>query len=145
MKSDERESVTPLNAEIIDRGRGPEIKGTRITVYDILDYVLECWPRDQIAVWFRLSSAQVDAALQYIWGHKIEILTEYVKILERCARGNPPEVQAKIDANHRRFQELKRQIDEVKARQNAEIQELIQEHLKDRAEETAHAGAHGGQ
>jgi len=27
-------------ADIIDRGRGPEIAGTRITVYDILDYYL---------------------------------------------------------------------------------------------------------
>ena len=24
--------------EIHDRGRGPEIKGTRITVYDVMDY-----------------------------------------------------------------------------------------------------------
>jgi uncharacterized protein (DUF433 family) len=27
-----------MNATIIDRGRGPEIAGTRITVYDIWDY-----------------------------------------------------------------------------------------------------------
>jgi uncharacterized protein (DUF433 family) len=27
-----------LEAKIINRGRGPEIAGTRITVYDILDY-----------------------------------------------------------------------------------------------------------
>jgi uncharacterized protein (DUF433 family) len=27
-----------LDAKIIDRGRGPEIAGTRITVYDVLDF-----------------------------------------------------------------------------------------------------------
>ena len=27
-----------LEAKIIDRGRGPELAGTRITVYDVLDY-----------------------------------------------------------------------------------------------------------
>lgn len=27
-----------LEAKIIDRGRGPEVAGTRITVYDVLDY-----------------------------------------------------------------------------------------------------------
>jgi hypothetical protein len=26
-----------LEAKIIDRGRGPEVAGTRITVYDVLD------------------------------------------------------------------------------------------------------------
>ena len=28
-----------MSARIIDRGRGPEIEGTRITVYRIMDYV----------------------------------------------------------------------------------------------------------
>ena len=27
-----------LEAKIVDRGRGPEFAGTRITVYDVLDY-----------------------------------------------------------------------------------------------------------
>ena len=38
-----------LEAKIIDRGRGPEIAGTRITVYDILDYYDSGWHRDLIA------------------------------------------------------------------------------------------------
>lgn len=37
-------------ARIIDRGRGPEIEGARITVYDIWDYAKENWHRDLIAV-----------------------------------------------------------------------------------------------
>ena len=32
-----------MSAQIIDRGRGPEIAGTRITVYDVLDYFQEGW------------------------------------------------------------------------------------------------------
>ena len=28
-----------LEAKIIDRGRGPEVAGTRITVYDVLEYL----------------------------------------------------------------------------------------------------------
>jgi len=28
-----------MSAKIIDRGRGPEIEGTRITVYDVMDYL----------------------------------------------------------------------------------------------------------
>ena len=90
-------------ARIINRGRGPEIEGTRITVYDIWDYAKENWHWDRIAIWFRLSSMQVAAALEYIEQHKEEVLAEYEKILERERRGNPPEVQAKLDKIREEF------------------------------------------
>ena len=38
-----------MDGIIIDRGRGPEIRGTRITVYDVLDYWKDGWRYDQIA------------------------------------------------------------------------------------------------
>jgi len=40
MKSDKQVNYEEF---IHDRGRGPEIKGTRITVYAILDYLLLAW------------------------------------------------------------------------------------------------------
>jgi uncharacterized protein (DUF433 family) len=92
--------------EIINRGRGPEIEGTRITVYDILDYTEDGWHHTAIAAWLRLSSAQVLAAIKYIEEHKDEVMANYQKILERCARGNPPELQAKLDATHAKYQAL---------------------------------------
>jgi uncharacterized protein (DUF433 family) len=39
---------------IINRGRGPEIAGTRITVYDILDYTTMGWHHTAIAGWLRI-------------------------------------------------------------------------------------------
>jgi uncharacterized protein (DUF433 family) len=45
-----------MSAKIINRGRGPEIEGTRITVYDVFDYARQGWHRDRIAALFRLSS-----------------------------------------------------------------------------------------
>ena len=42
-----------MGAKIIDRGRGPEIEGTRITVYDVMDYLKEGRGYDQIAGLFR--------------------------------------------------------------------------------------------
>jgi uncharacterized protein (DUF433 family) len=92
--------------QIIDRGRGPEIAGTRITVYDIMDYYTQNWHHTAIAGWLRLSSAQVLAAIQYIEEHKEEVTANYQKILERCARGNPPEIQAKLDAIHAKYRVL---------------------------------------
>jgi uncharacterized protein (DUF433 family) len=92
-----------LEAKIINRGRGPEIAGTRITVYDVLDYHKEGWHRDRIASSFRISSRQVDAAIRYIEEHRDEVMGAYERILARHARGNPPELQAKLDAGHERF------------------------------------------
>ena len=92
-----------IEAKIIDRGRGPEIAGTRITVYDILDYHKQGWDRDVIADNFDLSSREVEAAIRYIEEHREEVMADYEKILARHARGNPPELQAQLDAGHQRF------------------------------------------
>jgi uncharacterized protein (DUF433 family) len=53
-------------ATIIDRGRGPEIEGTWFTVDDILEYSKEGWTARAIASQLRLSSAQVQGALDYV-------------------------------------------------------------------------------
>jgi uncharacterized protein (DUF433 family) len=87
-----------LEAKIINRGRGPEIAGTRITVYDVLDYHKHGWHRDLIAVTLSLSSRQVEAAIRYIEEHRDEVMAHYQEMLDRDARGNPPELQAKLDA-----------------------------------------------
>jgi uncharacterized protein (DUF433 family) len=70
---------------IIDRGRGPEIDGTRITVYDILDYSEQGWHHTAIAAALHLSSDEVLTALRYIEEHREEVMANYRAILERCA------------------------------------------------------------
>ncbi|MCI0741838.1 MAG: DUF433 domain-containing protein [Gemmataceae bacterium] len=93
-------------AQIINRGRGPEIAGTRITVYDILDYHDAGWHHTLIAATLLISSDQVLAALDYIEQHKDEVRANYQKILDRIARGNPPEIQAKLDAIDAKYRVL---------------------------------------
>jgi hypothetical protein len=56
-----------------------------------------------IAVTLSLSSGQVEAAIRYIEEHRDEVMADYREMLERDARGNPPELQAKLDAGHERF------------------------------------------
>jgi hypothetical protein len=51
-----------------------------------------------------LSSDQVSVTLEYIEQHREEVLAEYAKIREREARGNPPELQAQLDATHAKYQ-----------------------------------------
>jgi uncharacterized protein (DUF433 family) len=94
-----------MGAKIINRGRGPEIEGTRITVYDVLDYVRQGWHRDRIAALFRLSSRDIQAALDYIEQHQEEVTTHYQTILDRQRQYQyPPEVATKIAASRQRAQ-----------------------------------------
>jgi uncharacterized protein (DUF433 family) len=95
-----------MKAEIIDRGRGPEIAGTRITVYTIWEYARAGHHHTFIASLLGLSSAQVLLALDYIEQHKAEVLADYQKIMDRVAKGHPPEVQAKVDAIHAKYDKL---------------------------------------
>lgn len=102
-----------MQAAIIDRGRGPEIAGSRITVYDVLAETQAGATPEQLAQEWRLTVEQIHLALRYIEDHKEEVLEDYRKIKERHARGNPPEVQALAEATHARFlqrlEELRRQ------------------------------------
>src|SRR5262249_31183709 len=101
-----------LESTIINRGRGPEIAGTRITVFDVMDYLKHGWHRDRIAALFRLSSRDVQAAINYIEEHREQVETDYRRILERHRMyRHPPDVQAKVeqcrDAARRRLEEVR--------------------------------------
>jgi uncharacterized protein (DUF433 family) len=109
-----------LEAKIIKTGRGPEIAGTRITVYDVIEYYQTGWHRDMIAVTLGLSSRQVEAAIRYIEEHRDEVMASYERNMERIRRGNPPELQAKLDAAHERLQARLR---EIRERQQREAQD----------------------
>jgi uncharacterized protein (DUF433 family) len=98
-----------IEAEIIKVGRTPRIAGSRITIYDILDYHKTGWCRDEIAALFDLRSRQVEAAIRYIEAHRDEVMAEYNIILARHARGNPSELEAKLNAAHERLQAMLRE------------------------------------
>ena len=107
-----------MSAKIIDRGRGPEISGTRITVYDVLDYIQEGWRYDQIAGLFRLPPDDIQTAIQFIEDHKEEVMAAYREILERHKNVQyPPDVQAKLARNR---QKLLAKLAEIRARTETE-------------------------
>jgi len=112
-----RRAVTVIDAEIIKAGRTPRIAGSRITIYDVLDYHRNGWCRDEIAALFDLSSRQVEAAIRYIDAHQDEVMAEYELILARHARGNPPELEAKLNAAHERLQAMLRERRQRKGRE----------------------------
>jgi uncharacterized protein (DUF433 family) len=108
---------TMLEAKIVKTGRGPEIAGTRITVYDVIPYYTTGWHRDLIADNLELSSQQVEAAVRYIEENQDEVMASYQKNMERIRRGNPPELQAKLEAAHEKLQAKLRELHEAKERE----------------------------
>lgn len=91
-------------ARIINRGRGPEIEGTRITVYDVYEYRRAGRRRDGIAAILGLASRQVQVALDYIDEHRAEVDAEYEKIMTRIRKGNPPWVEERLRQNRPKFE-----------------------------------------
>lgn len=96
-----------MSTIIIDRGRGPELQGTRVTVFRVMDYVRGGDSPEQIAEELDLTSEQVRAALDYIAVHQSEVESAYDKILERVNQPNPPELEAGAAAN---WEELRHRI-----------------------------------
>ena len=82
-----------MKGPIHDRGRGPEIEGTRITVYNLLPHFLDAETTEaSICERYDLTPEQVAAARAYILRQPDVILDRYMLIEARIASGNPPEV-----------------------------------------------------
>ncbi len=84
---------------IHDRGRGPELVGTRITVYNLLPNFLDASATEAyICKLYDLSPEQVAAARAYVLNHPDTVLARHLEIEVRMAEGNPPEVIEQADA-----------------------------------------------
>lgn len=61
--------------------RGLVIRGTRLTLYSIIDYVHADWPTERIRDWLRLSDEQIAGAMAYINSHREQVEDEYQEVL----------------------------------------------------------------
>jgi uncharacterized protein (DUF433 family) len=86
-----------MEPTITENGR---INGSRITVHDVYYYLKRGRPHTEIALILGLFPDDVLAAIGYIQQHKAEVEEVYREVEERNARGNPPEIQAKLEASH---------------------------------------------
>lgn len=93
-----------METAIIDRGRGPEIAGTRITVYDVMDYYLAGDSLSFIAYALSIYPEQVAAAIKYIEQHKEQVAAEHQEMLKGDAVGNSPELEERLKAAHAKLQ-----------------------------------------
>jgi uncharacterized protein (DUF433 family) len=68
---------------IIYTERGLTIAGTRITLYDVMDYVKAQYPPPFIRSMLSLTDEQINVALAYIETHRTEVEAEYQTVLQQ--------------------------------------------------------------
>jgi uncharacterized protein (DUF433 family) len=72
------------HAGIIRTERGLTITGTRITLYDVMDYVTDQYPPKFIRGLFELTEEQINAALAYIEANYAQVEAEYQQVLKEA-------------------------------------------------------------
>jgi uncharacterized protein (DUF433 family) len=66
---------------IIRTERGLTISGTRITLYDVMDYVKSQYPAKFIQSLFELTDEQINTALSYIEINRDVVESEYAQVI----------------------------------------------------------------
>src|ERR1700675_916741 len=98
---------------IQDRGRGPEILGTRITVYNLLsDFLDPTATEASIARIYDLTPEQVAAARAYVLNNADTVLAEHLRIEARMSAGTPPEIVEQAQKTHAAFMRFKEWLDQ---------------------------------
>ncbi|MEG3924618.1 MULTISPECIES: DUF433 domain-containing protein [unclassified Microcoleus] len=77
-------SVFNNQPTIIRTERGLTISGTRITLYDVMDYLTAQYPPKFIRSLFDLTEAQMDVTLSYIEANRAAVEAEYQVVLRQA-------------------------------------------------------------
>ena len=83
-----KQKVDPMSeyingtSKIIRTERGLSINGTRLLLYDVMDFYMLGYPREAIRDRLLLTDSQIDSALTYIDAHQEEVTAEYQQILQ---------------------------------------------------------------
>ncbi len=91
-----------LQSTIVRTKRGLSIAGTRITLYDVMDYLVADWPPRLIRDWLNLTGAQIAGAMEYIENNRAQVEAEYRQVLQRAEDIR----QYWEDRNRERFAEI---------------------------------------
>ena len=74
-----------LQKTVVRTPGGLFVAGTRITLYDVMDYLVADWPPHLIRHWLNLTERQMADVLQYIDRHRAEFEAEYQQVLQQAA------------------------------------------------------------
>ena len=69
---------------VVRTSRGLSIAGTRITLYNVMDYLKAGWPPKLIRDRFNLTDKQIADVMDYIDTHRPEVEAEYQLVLQQA-------------------------------------------------------------
>ena len=75
------EEKSVFRPTVVRTSRGLSVAGTRITLYQIMDYIRADEPPEAVRDHFRLTIKQTDDVLKYIKTHYDEVDKEYLRIV----------------------------------------------------------------
>ena len=77
-------AVSTTTPTVIRTEGGLTIAGTRITLYDVMDYVTADWPPKLIRDRLNLTDQQITDVMAYITAHRAEVEAEYQEVLREA-------------------------------------------------------------
>jgi uncharacterized protein (DUF433 family) len=77
------DTVLPQNS-VVRTSRGLSIAGTRITLYNIMDYLQADWSPKLIQDRLNLTDKQIADVMEYIDTHRAEVEAEYYLVLQQA-------------------------------------------------------------
>ncbi len=69
---------------VVRTSRGLSVAGTRITLYDVMDYVTQNWSPELIQYWFNLTDNQIADIMDYIKKNRSELEAEYQSVVQQA-------------------------------------------------------------
>ncbi len=87
---------------VVRNSLGLAIAGTRITLYDVMDYLTNDWPPKLIQYWLNLTDKQMADVMDYIKNNRAEVEAEYQQVLDYAAKTR----QYWEERNRERFTEI---------------------------------------
>ena len=73
-----------VHSNVARTERGLVVEGTRITLYQIMDYLKADWPAKPIRDRLDLTDQQIHDVLEYIASHREEVEAEHQRVLNRA-------------------------------------------------------------
>jgi uncharacterized protein (DUF433 family) len=98
--------------EIVDRGRGPQLSTSRITVQDLVPYFQERCSHEEIMRWIPLlTREEIQLVEEYMKDHYEEVMEQDRRIRERNAQNkNSPEVEKILADGKTKLLALEKQL-----------------------------------
>jgi uncharacterized protein (DUF433 family) len=76
--------MNETNGIIVQTPRGPSIKGTRLTIYHLMEYLKDGWTPKHTAQWFDLTPEEMDEVMAYLKANEAKLEEKYAEVMRRA-------------------------------------------------------------